>query len=50
MVWESHFTNSAMPGCCGLELDRWIQPGQTVRMEIDGIGTLTNDLVPEASP
>jgi 2-keto-4-pentenoate hydratase/2-oxohepta-3-ene-1,7-dioic acid hydratase in catechol pathway len=31
-----------MPGCCGLELDRWIQPGQTVELEIDGIGTLAN--------
>jgi 2-keto-4-pentenoate hydratase/2-oxohepta-3-ene-1,7-dioic acid hydratase in catechol pathway len=31
-----------MPGCCGLELDRWIQPGQTVELEIDGIGTVSN--------
>ncbi len=31
-----------MPGCCGLELERWVQPGQTVELEIDGIGTLAN--------
>lgn len=35
-------STGTMPGCCGLELDRWIQPGQEVRLEIDGIGTLTN--------
>ncbi len=35
-------STGTMPGCCGLELDRWIQPGQTVELEIDGIGTLTN--------
>ena len=34
-------STGTMPGCCGLELDRWIQPGQTVELEIDGIGTLT---------
>ena len=39
-----------MPGCCGLELDRWIQPGQTVELEIDRIGTLTNLLSQAASP
>jgi 2-keto-4-pentenoate hydratase/2-oxohepta-3-ene-1,7-dioic acid hydratase in catechol pathway len=35
-------STGTMPGCCGLELDRWIEPGQTVELEIDGIGTLTN--------
>lgn len=44
------FSTGTMPGCCGLELDRWIQPGQTVELEIDGIGTLTNRIDPEASP
>jgi 2-keto-4-pentenoate hydratase/2-oxohepta-3-ene-1,7-dioic acid hydratase in catechol pathway len=39
-----------MPGCCGLELDRWIQPGQTVELEIDGIGTLRNRISREAVP
>lgn len=31
-----------LPGCCGLELDRFVQPGDTMRLELDGIGTLTN--------
>jgi 2-keto-4-pentenoate hydratase/2-oxohepta-3-ene-1,7-dioic acid hydratase in catechol pathway len=35
-------STGTMPGCCGLELDRWIQPGQTVELEIDRIGTLAN--------
>ncbi len=35
-------STGTMPGCCGLELDRWIQPGQTVELAIEGVGTLTN--------
>lgn len=35
-------STGTMPGCCGLELDRWIKPGQLVELEIDGIGTLAN--------
>jgi 2-keto-4-pentenoate hydratase/2-oxohepta-3-ene-1,7-dioic acid hydratase in catechol pathway len=35
-------STGTIPGCCGLELDRWIRPGQTVELEIDGIGTLRN--------
>lgn len=29
-------------GGCGLELDRWIQPGDVVELEASGIGTLRN--------
>jgi 2-keto-4-pentenoate hydratase/2-oxohepta-3-ene-1,7-dioic acid hydratase in catechol pathway len=43
-------STGTMPGCCGLELDRWIQPGQTVELEIDGIGTLANRIDPHAAP
>jgi len=43
-------STGTMPGCCGLELDRWIQPGQTVELEIDGIGTLANRIDPAARP
>jgi len=43
-------STGTMPGCCGLELDRWIRPGQTVELEIDRIGTLTNRLSPTATP
>jgi 2-keto-4-pentenoate hydratase/2-oxohepta-3-ene-1,7-dioic acid hydratase in catechol pathway len=27
---------------CGLELDRWIQPGDLVELEIGGLGVLAN--------
>jgi 2-keto-4-pentenoate hydratase/2-oxohepta-3-ene-1,7-dioic acid hydratase in catechol pathway len=43
-------STGTMPGCCGLELDRWIKPGQTIELEIDGIGTLTNVLAADARP
>lgn len=35
-------STGTMPGCCGLEHDRWVQPGQTVELEIDGVGTVAN--------
>jgi Pyridoxamine 5'-phosphate oxidase/Fumarylacetoacetate (FAA) hydrolase family len=40
-------STGTMPGCCGLELDRWIRPGQTIELEIDGIGTLRNTITAE---
>jgi 2-keto-4-pentenoate hydratase/2-oxohepta-3-ene-1,7-dioic acid hydratase in catechol pathway len=43
-------STGTMPGCCGLELDRWIQAGQTVELEIDGIGTLQNRISADAQP
>jgi 2-keto-4-pentenoate hydratase/2-oxohepta-3-ene-1,7-dioic acid hydratase in catechol pathway len=43
-------STGTMPGCCGLELDRWVQPGQTIELEIDGIGTLSNRIDPDAVP
>ena len=43
-------STGTMPGCCGLELDRWIRPGQTVELEIDGIGTVSNTLSATARP
>lgn len=43
-------STGTMPGCCGLELDRWIQVGQTVELEIDGIGTLRNRISADAAP
>ena len=30
---------------CGLELDRWIQPGDIVELEVEGIGVLRNRVV-----
>jgi 2-keto-4-pentenoate hydratase/2-oxohepta-3-ene-1,7-dioic acid hydratase in catechol pathway len=43
-------STGTMPGCCGLELERWIRPGQTVELEIDGIGKLSNRLSADAVP
>jgi 2-keto-4-pentenoate hydratase/2-oxohepta-3-ene-1,7-dioic acid hydratase in catechol pathway len=43
-------STGTMPGCCGLELERWIRTGQTVELEIDGIGTLTNRVAADAVP
>jgi 2-keto-4-pentenoate hydratase/2-oxohepta-3-ene-1,7-dioic acid hydratase in catechol pathway len=43
-------STGTMPGCCGLELDRWIRIGQTVELEIDGIGRLSNKVSADAAP
>jgi 2-keto-4-pentenoate hydratase/2-oxohepta-3-ene-1,7-dioic acid hydratase in catechol pathway len=43
-------STGTLPGCCGLELDRWIEPGQTVELEIDGIGSLSNRISADATP
>jgi 2-keto-4-pentenoate hydratase/2-oxohepta-3-ene-1,7-dioic acid hydratase in catechol pathway len=43
-------STGTMPGCCGLELERWIQPGQTVELEIDGIGSVSNRISRDATP
>jgi 2-keto-4-pentenoate hydratase/2-oxohepta-3-ene-1,7-dioic acid hydratase in catechol pathway len=43
-------STGTFPGCCGLELDRWITPGQTVELEIDGIGSLANTIDPNQRP
>lgn len=43
-------STGTMPGCCGLEHDRFLRAGQTVELEIDGIGTLTNRIDPAATP
>ena len=32
-------------GGCGLDLDRWLSPGQTVTLSVEGLGTLTNRVV-----
>jgi 2-keto-4-pentenoate hydratase/2-oxohepta-3-ene-1,7-dioic acid hydratase in catechol pathway len=35
---------------CGLELGRWIQPGDVVELSVEGIGTIRNRLVRAGSP
>lgn len=32
-------------GGCGLELDRWLEPGDVVELEVEGIGVLRNRVV-----
>jgi 2-keto-4-pentenoate hydratase/2-oxohepta-3-ene-1,7-dioic acid hydratase in catechol pathway len=32
---------------CGLELDRWLQPGDTIELEVAGLGTLRNVIIRE---
>ena len=36
------FATGTLPQGCGMELDRWMQPGDVVELELEGIGTLTN--------
>ncbi|WP_299572498.1 fumarylacetoacetate hydrolase family protein [uncultured Williamsia sp.] len=36
------FTSGTLPSGSGLEIDRWIQPGQTLTLSIDRIGDVTN--------
>ena len=43
-------STGCMPTCCGLELDRWIAPGNVVELEIDGIGTLSNKVREDGTP
>jgi len=33
------------PGGCGLEIDRWLQPGDVVELEVEGLGMLPNRVV-----
>ncbi len=34
--------SGTLPGGCGLELDRWLRPGDTIEMSIEAVGTLRN--------
>jgi 2-keto-4-pentenoate hydratase/2-oxohepta-3-ene-1,7-dioic acid hydratase in catechol pathway len=35
-------SGGTLPGGCGLELDRWLQPGDEVELSIERVGTLAN--------
>ena len=42
-LYPGEFFGSGTTGNgCGLELDRWLQPGDVVELEVDGIGVLRN--------
>jgi 2-keto-4-pentenoate hydratase/2-oxohepta-3-ene-1,7-dioic acid hydratase in catechol pathway len=34
------FSMGTLPGCCGLELDRWLSPGDEVVLDVELLGTL----------
>jgi len=38
-----------VPGCCGMENGHFLTPGDRIRLEIDGVGTLTNIIEAPAS-
>lgn len=51
VAWASYCENiypgeflavGTVGGGCGLELNRWVQPGDLVELEVDGIGVLRN--------
>jgi len=45
-LYPGEFIGSGTVGSgCGLELDRWIQPGDTVELEVSGLGRLRNRVV-----
>jgi 2-keto-4-pentenoate hydratase/2-oxohepta-3-ene-1,7-dioic acid hydratase in catechol pathway len=37
-------------GGCGLELDRWLAPGDLIELEVERIGTLRNRIIKPATP
>lgn len=44
-LWPTDVLGSGtFGGGCGLDLDRWIEPGQTVSLSVDGLGTLTTSV------
>lgn len=45
-IYPGEFIGSGtLPNGCGMENGRWLSPGDTVALRIDGIGTLTNPIV-----
>ena len=44
-IWPGDVYGSGTPGgCCGLDLERELQPGDVVELEIERIGSLTNSI------
>ena len=45
-LYPGEFIGSGtVPSGCGLELDRWLQPGDTVELEVQHLGVLRNRVV-----
>jgi len=50
-LYPGEFIGSGTVGNgCGLELDRWIKPGDIVELEVEGIGILRNRVVAAHNP
>lgn len=50
-LFPGDFIGSGTPeNGCGDELDRWIQPGDTIEIEVEGIGVLRNTVIKPDSP
>ena len=48
-IYPGDVYGSGTPGgCCGLDLDRWVAPGDVVELEIEGIGVLRNTIGPKS--
>jgi 2-keto-4-pentenoate hydratase/2-oxohepta-3-ene-1,7-dioic acid hydratase in catechol pathway len=43
------FGSGTAAGGSGLELDRWLAPGDVVELEIEGIGVLRNRISPKGA-
>ena len=42
-LWPTDVLGSGtFGGGCGLDLDKWLKPGQRVELSVQGLGTLTN--------
>jgi len=39
------FGSGTIGGCCGLESNRWLKPGDVIELEVDRIGVLRNKIV-----
>jgi 2-keto-4-pentenoate hydratase/2-oxohepta-3-ene-1,7-dioic acid hydratase in catechol pathway len=50
-IYPGEFLGSGtVGGGCGLELDRWLAPGDLIELEVERIGTLRNRVVRETVP
>jgi 2-keto-4-pentenoate hydratase/2-oxohepta-3-ene-1,7-dioic acid hydratase in catechol pathway len=39
------FGSGTVGGCCGLEMDRWLKPGDVVELDVERLGVLRNRVV-----
>ena len=44
------FATGTLPGCSGIENDTLLQPGDTLQLELEGIGAIRHAIVDESAP